>query len=111
MKRVLFLLSLVAVVIWAAGALLAAGDAKAGKEVYTKKCSTCHGQQGEGKETIAKQLKVEMKHLGSEEVQAKTDDEIRKIVLEGEGKMKPVKEMDTKAIEDVTAFVRTLKKK
>ena len=110
MKRILITLSLIAIVT-CAGTILGAGDAKAGKEVFTKKCSTCHGQQGEGKETIAKQLKVELKHLGSAEVQAKTDDQIKKIILEGDGKMKPVKEMDAKAIEDVTAFVRTLKKK
>ena len=110
MKRILLSLSLVVLVAGSVNAI-AAGDAKAGKAVFVQKCSTCHGQQGEGKDTIAKTLKVELKHLGSAEVQAKTDDQIRKIVLEGEGKMKPVKDMDAKAIEDVTAFVRTLKKK
>lgn len=110
MRRILFALSL-GVIVTCTATVLAAGDAKAGKEVFTRKCATCHGQQGEGKEAIAKMLKVEIKHLGSPEVQARSDDQIRKIILEGDGKMKPVKDMDAKSIEDVTAFVRTLKGK
>ena len=86
----------------------AAGDAAAGKDVFMKKCASCHGQEGEGKEAIAKAMKVELKHLGSKEVQAKTDAEIRKGILEGSGKMKPVKDIDAKAADDVIAFVRTL---
>ena len=110
MKRILLTLSFVAVVSCAVS-ILGAGDAKTGKEVFVKKCSTCHGQEGEAKDIIAKTLKVEMKHLGSPEVQAKTDEQIHKIIVDGENKMKPVKDMDAKAIDDVVAFVRTLKKK
>ncbi len=102
---------------WIAGALLLAvplfpaGDAAAGKEVYTKKCANCHGAVGEGKDSVAKMLKVEIRHLGSKEVQAKSDADLKKAVLEGVGKMKAVTGIDAKAADDTVAYVRSLAKK
>ena len=87
------------------------GDAAAGKAVYTKSCATCHGAGGEGKEAIAKALKVEMRHLGSPEVQAKSDAELRKDVLDGVGKMKPVKGLSDSDLSNTIAYLRTLGKK
>jgi len=89
--------------------LSAAGNAEAGKTVYDKKCATCHAKDGAGNPGIAKALKVELRHLDSKEVQAKSDAELKKEVLEGTGKMKAVKLTDAEAA-DVIAFVRTLKK-
>lgn len=91
--------------------LLRAADTGAGKEVFAKKCASCHGAAGEGKDAIAKMLKVELRHLGSKEVQAKTDAQMKKFVLEGEGKMKAVTGLDDKAVDDVLAYLRTLAKK
>jgi len=34
-----------------------------------------------------------------------------KIVLEGGGKMKPVKDVDSKAAEDIVSYLRTLREK
>ena len=87
------------------------GDAAAGKAVYTKRCATCHGAAGEGKGAIAKMLKVEMRHLGSKEVQAKTDADLRKVITEGNGKMKPVTGLNEKELADLLAYLRTLTKK
>ena len=87
------------------------GDATAGKEVYTKRCATCHGPAGEGKEAIAKMLKVEMRHLGSKEVQAKSDTDLRKIITEGTGKMKPVSGLNGAQIASLIVYVRALAKK
>ena len=108
MKSLFAAISLTAILA-APVASFAAGDAAAGKDVFLKKCASCHGQNGEGKDAIAKALKVTLKHLGSKEVQALTDADIKKGIVEGTGKMKAVKDMDAKAIEDVLAFVRTLK--
>ena len=94
-----------------ANPLLAAGDAAAGKAAFLKKCASCHGQAGEGKDTIAKTLKVEIKHLGSKEVQSKSDADLKKMATEGTGKMKPVKDLDDKTTDDIVAYLRTLTQK
>ena len=92
-----------------AGALSAA-DAAAGKELYAKKCASCHGAAGEGKDAIAKMMKVELRHLGSKEVQAKSDADLAKVSKDGAGKMKPVADLKDKDVQDIVAFLRTLKK-
>jgi mono/diheme cytochrome c family protein len=101
------------IVVIVAVALLAApafaADAAAGKAIYEKKCASCHGAGGEGKDAIAKMLKVELRHLGSKEVQAKPDAELMKNSKDGTGKMKPVALADKEA-QDVVSFLRTLKK-
>ena len=90
-------------------AAFSGGDAEKGKALYTAKCKMCHAAEGEGNPGMAKALKVEMKALGSKEVQGLKDAELKKDVLEGNGKMKPVKLTDEEAA-NVIAFLRTLKK-
>jgi len=109
MKAILVSLTTVAVLTIAAVSLPAA-DVDAGKKLYAKSCASCHGAAGEGKDAIAKMMQAQFKHLGSKEVQAKTDADLKKGILEGVGKMKPVKDVDAKQADDIVAFVRTLKK-
>jgi mono/diheme cytochrome c family protein len=80
-----------------------------GKEVYTAKCAPCHGANGEGKAAIAKMYNVTLPPLASKEVQAKSDDQLKEVILKGKGKMKPVSGITEKQAADVVAFVRTLK--
>jgi mono/diheme cytochrome c family protein len=80
----------------------------AGKAAYTKACGSCHGLDGAPKEAIAKMMKVEMRHLGSKEVQAKNDAGLRKDIVEGTGKMRPVKGLSDTQVNDVVAFLRSL---
>ena len=87
-----------------------AADAGAGKAVYAKKCQVCHGADGQGSAGMAKALKVEIKPLGSAEVQKKSDAELKKVIAEGMGKMKPVADLSAGDADNVVAFVRTLKK-
>ena len=87
-----------------------AADATAGHAVYDKSCKTCHGTDGTANPAIAKMMKVDMKNLGSAEVQAMSDDDIKKIVTGGKGKMKPVTAVSGGALDDVVAYVRSLKK-
>jgi mono/diheme cytochrome c family protein len=87
----------------------AGGDADAGKASYNKKCATCHGKDGMAKPAMAKMFKVEMRHLGSEEVQGLGDDAMTKIIVEGQGKMKAVKGLSEADVANVVAYVRTLK--
>lgn len=108
MRLLYVFILMMSVLIWLTPAF--AADAAAGKELYGKKCASCHGVAGEGKETIAKMLKVELRHLGSTEAQSKSDADLKKIIAEGQNKMKPVKDVDAKGAEDIVAYLRTLKK-
>jgi mono/diheme cytochrome c family protein len=92
-----------------AGAGMAA-DAKAGQATYEKACKSCHGTDGTPNAAIAKMMKVEMKDLKSSEVQALSDADIKKIISEGKGKMKPIKTVTGADAENVVAYIRTLKK-
>jgi hypothetical protein len=53
-------------------------------------------------------MKVEMKDLSSAEVQKLSDDDVKKIIIDGKGKMKPVKSVTD--VSAVIAYVRSLKK-
>jgi mono/diheme cytochrome c family protein len=87
---------------------LLAGD---GQAVYAKSCKMCHGAQGQGNPALAKALGVAIPNLGSPAVQGKPDDELKKTVTEGKGKMKPVKSLSGSDARDVVGFVRTLARK
>ncbi len=105
-------LGLILVAVVAIPAIYAAGgDAAAGKAVFDKRCATCHGPDGAGKDAIAKMFKVEMHALGSKEVQALGDADLKKVIGEGKGKMKPVKDLSEADVSNVIAFVRSLAKK
>ena len=51
-----------------------------------------------------------MKDLKSAEVQGMSNDDIKKVITEGKGKMKPVKTVTGSATDDVVAYVHSLKK-
>ena len=86
------------------------GDVQAGKAVYDTKCKTCHAAKGEGNAALAKTLKVTFKDLASKEVQSKSDDDLKKNIADGVGKMLPVKGLADKQLQDITAFLRSLAK-
>jgi len=88
--------------------LAADGNAASGKQVFSR-CVVCHGESGEGKEAIAKAMGATMKPLGGKEVQAQSNDTLKKTIVEGKGKMKPVP-MSDQDVADLIAFLRALKK-
>ena len=87
-----------------------AADAKAGQAIYDRSCKSCHGPDGTANPSIAKMMKVDMKDLKSADVQAMSDDEIKKIITDGKGKMPAVKTVSGAALDNVVAYVRSLKK-
>jgi len=81
-----------------------AADAAAGKAVFDAKCKSCHGASGEGNPNIAKMMKVEMKPLSA------TTADIKKVVTEGQGKMKAQASVTGADLDNVVAYVQSLKK-
>jgi mono/diheme cytochrome c family protein len=102
-------LSATFVVICGLGILLPLGalaaDAAAGKATYDAKCKNCHGPDGTGNAAIAKMMKVEMKPLGSQ-----SDAEVKTAVTMGVGKMKPVAGVAGGDLDNLVAYVHSLKK-
>ena len=102
-------LTTLTMVILAAPAGLAA-DAKAGQAAFAKSCKSCHGADGTPNPAIAKMMKVEMKDLKSAEVQAMSDADIKTVITDGKGKMKPVKTVSGGDADNVAAYIHSLKK-
>ena len=86
-----------------------AADAKAGQAAYDKSCKSCHGPDGAGNAAVAKMMKVDMKDLKSTDVRAMSDDDIKKVIAEGKGKMKPIASVSGAAADNVVAYLRSLK--
>lgn len=82
-----------------------AADAAAGKGVYDTKCKSCHGADGAGNPAIAKMMKVDLKPLASQ-----SDAEIKGAITMGVGKMKPVAGISGADVDNIVAYVHTLKK-
>jgi mono/diheme cytochrome c family protein len=93
----------------AAAMSMQAADSAAGKAVYDKSCKSCHGADGAGNAAVAKMMKVDMKDLKSADVQGMSDDDLKKVITDGKGKMKPVASASASAA-DVVAYLRTWNK-
>jgi len=106
MQKMLILCAAVALTATAA----CAADAKAGQATFGTSCKSCHGSDGTPNAAVAKAMKVEIKDLKSAEVQGKSDDDIKKIITEGTGKMHAVKAVSGADADNVVAYVRTWKK-
>ncbi len=93
----------VCAVLLAWSAVQAFGGAPEGKAIYDTKCKMCHKADGSG------MAAMKMRALGSKEVQAKEDAELKKDITAGNGKMKAVAVSEAQAA-DLVAYIRTLKK-
>ena len=74
---------------------------------YDLHCALCHGEGGSAVESLEKLVKLEIPHLGSSYVQEQSDEQIRKVILEGKGKMIPVQTIAEDEIPGVIVFLRT----
>jgi mono/diheme cytochrome c family protein len=104
-----FTIAILMLFVFSGSALAAAGDAEAGKAVFSKNCKVCHGADGKGNAAIAKVMNATLPDMTSKEFQSKTDEALKKQITEGGTKMKPIKLTDQE-IADVIAYVRSLAK-
>jgi len=88
-----------------------ANSADDGKELFRQKCAICHGPNGAGDGPMAKASKLTIPDLGSKDVQAMSDADIKKVITTGKGNMKPVKDLSGKDLSNLLAFIRSLAKK
>jgi len=88
-------------------------------DIYGMSCIMCHGRKGDGNGEIARKLGITIRPLGGSEVQAMSDEELRKIISEGIADparsnayyMPPWRESLTgEQIDELVRYVRSLKK-
>jgi len=92
--------------------LAVAGDIEKGKDIYRESCRHCHGVSGQGDGQMAEYLNPRPADLASQSTQAKTDQELKEVILKGragtamvglEGALEEVQ------LNDLMAFIRSLK--
>ncbi|MGE0468942.1 MAG: cytochrome c [Nitrospira sp.] len=79
-------LCLVLAVLCVAGITMAAPSKvspEAGRKIYLESCQSCHGPTGRGDSDLAVYLTPPPSNLTAKATQAKTDADLRKIILEG----------------------------
>jgi mono/diheme cytochrome c family protein len=82
-----------------------AADAAAGKAVYDKSCKGCHGPTGTPSAGMAKAMGIQ-----DFTTTDYTDVQISTAVTAGKGKMKPVAAVTGASLDNVVAYVKSLKK-
>lgn len=86
-------------------------DDGVGEELYAQHCKSCHGKEGLGDGTKAKELKTEMRDISADEVQNQSDGELYYKTIIGRDDM-PNFEKKIRDDEDrwmVINYLRTLK--
>ena len=98
-------------VLIAGGPLLARGDAgdpAKGKRLYTNRCQNCHGVSGKGDGRLAETLEPKPPDFTDKEKMSRaTEQELKKITLEGKGRM-PAYKLSPTDLDDVIAYIRML---
>ena len=119
------LLSLVVAAGLAPGAALAAGDAAAGKTIYTTNCASCHGETGKGDGPVGAALnpkprdfsQAQFKYDGNKDGKPGSDADLHAVIKDGAAAyggspmMAPWGgSLSDKDIDNVIAYIRTLHK-
>jgi cytochrome c6 len=82
--------------------------AESGGDTFKAKCAMCHGADGKGATAMGKTLNL--RDLGSADVQSQSDADLTGIITNGKGKMpKYDGKLSKDQINDVVKFIRTLK--
>lgn len=101
------------VLLWAWGGLLGGvalgGAVEAGKEMYQKRCQSCHGADGKGNPQMEKTLKVSIPPVTGEALKQKNDVELLQTIAEGKGKMPGyAKNLPSEEQQRLLAYMKTL---
>ena len=81
-----------------------------GADLFKSKCAMCHGPDGAAKTAMGQSLKIPA--LQSDDVQKKSDADLKTIITKGKGKMPPYEGKLTKEqIDKLVGFIRELAKK
>lgn len=73
-----------------------------GKATYDAKCKMCHGADGKGNPAM-------VKSMGVKPIGGTPEADVKAAVTKGKNKMKPIPSVTGKALDDVAAFVASLK--
>lgn len=107
-----YAMMLAAVAAVSASAAAPAKDAaNPAKELFAKKCASCHAVDGKGKAAMAKMFKVkpEVLDLTSEAFAKVSDADATKLIVDGKNKMPAFKgKLKDAEVASVLAYVRTL---
>jgi len=83
--------------------------AQGGADVFKAKCALCHGPDGKGQTPMGKNMNV--RDLGSADVQSQSDADLNNNITNGKGKMPKYDGKLTKdQISDLVKYIRTLKR-
>lgn len=76
-----------------------------GRDLYIAKCSACHAPDGSGTGTIGRTLKLDDIRPA---IRTSTDPQLRKVVMDGSGRMPANKKFDEDQLRGLTLFLRDL---
>jgi len=77
-----------------------------GAAIYKAKCATCHGADGKGQSPMGK--KMNLRDLGSPDVQKQTDKQLYDWTAAGKGKMPAYKDkLSDEEIKALVTYMRT----
>jgi mono/diheme cytochrome c family protein len=87
------------------------GTGEVGKEIYQKRCQSCHGPDGKGNAKVAQALKTQIEPITTPAILGKPEAELLKVIADGQGKMPPfgqvISEQDQRA---VLSYIKQLAK-
>jgi mono/diheme cytochrome c family protein len=86
-----------------------AADASGGKALFDKSCAGCHGADGKGNEKMATILGVKGLSIIGKDTTKKSDEQLLKVLAEGEGKM-PASKLTKAEQKQALDHARTLAK-
>jgi mono/diheme cytochrome c family protein len=96
-----------ALVMGCAGNLFA--QSSAAKDLFVSKCAICHGQDGTGKTSMGKSLKI--RDLHSPDVQKQSDAELKTMISKGKNPMPGFADkVTTEQLDQLVNYVRELGK-